>query len=159
MEEESSTAWQDIVCTDKPHKPPAFRQGEKGPTAEAVGKSERIEIRCTLDEKASWMERSALCGFASFSEYARAVFNFDTGRTWMPPRRKKPLPEMGLTTEVLFQLKRIGVNLNQISHAVNTAALADELPHSSTIAELHKTLTDHSALVASLTERVEEVSC
>lgn len=88
-----------------------------------------MRLRVTSDELSSYKAESEKRGFKSISDYFRWALCSENLSERDTPRLKKKktlAPEREVNPELLYEIHRIGSNLNQIAKALNVANLADE---------------------------------
>ena len=115
MEDDKSPMGQDIVCM---HKRPAFSAKKERPP-----KCGRLILRHTHAEREAWQSWADACGL-TLSEFMRAAANTRAGVAPAPRRKQREqVPDA-----VRYALVKIGTNINQQTHAMNTLLLAGETP-------------------------------
>jgi hypothetical protein len=124
-------------------KPTKRKPGRKPkPAAEKVGAP--ILVRATPAERRAIHRRAAAAG-RSLSRYLVAVGTRD-GQPATPEERE----ELG---RLLFELHKVGTNLNQIAHAMNAARLSGQ--EGAAEADIASAVSDVRATVAAVRERLK----
>ncbi|OZC01126.1 plasmid mobilization protein [Rubricoccus marinus] len=106
-EPESSRAEDETSPAHEPAAQRGRRRGGRPKKAEATGRTSRVHVLLTAAEKAR-VRREASAGGLSISEYARRRM---LGRSVVPR----------VDADAERQLRRIGVNLNQLARVANTS--------------------------------------
>ncbi len=149
MEDGRSLAGQDIVCTGKPYKRPA--RSANGERPDKAGRlAERFEMRCSGEDRAEWQSHADSCGLI-LSEWLRATANNAAGIV-KRPRRKKQISH---DDAVAYALMKIGTNINQQTHAMNTAARMGAAPDPRLAESIGRTHAELSALLDKLAAEAE----
>jgi hypothetical protein len=78
-------------------------------------RNNQIKTPCTLDEFNAITAKAEQAGLST-AAFSRTVLLGDAG----PRARRRPHPDRKLLLQVLGQIGRIGGNINQISHRLNT---------------------------------------
>ena len=137
MEDGRILAGQDIACM---HKRPASASQKERPT-----KAGRLIIRHTDAERDAWQRRAADCGLC-LSEFMRTAADNAAGIT-KAPRKKK---QISRDNPIAYALLKIGSNINQQTHALNTIALSGEAPDRALCDSITRAHAELSALLAAL---------
>lgn len=91
-------------------------------------RSKVMRLRVTDEEHERYKSDAKAKGFESISDYFRWALGSDNLSQRVAPKKEKPkrqLPIKMLDQNLLRELNRIGVNLNQIAHTLNLAVAKD----------------------------------
>ncbi len=124
-------------------KPEKRKLGRK-PKPEAEKAGAQILVRATPAERSAIQRRAAAAG-RSLSRYLVGV-----GTNDHPPVTQEEREELG---RLLFELRKVGVNLNQIAHTLNAARLSGR--GSTSESEIINALSDVRLTVTAVRERLK----
>lgn len=122
------------------HKRPAFPSEKERPA-----KAGRLIVRHGHDEREAWQARADACGVC-LSEFIRSAANHAAGLDHAP--RKKTARKDA--DAIAYALLKIGTNINQQTHALNTLLIAGEVPGRALSDSITRTHAELAAIVAKL---------
>lgn len=124
------------------HKRPAFASQKERPA-----KAGRLIVRHAHDERAAWQSRADDCDLC-LSEFIRCAANAAAGLQSQP--RKKAIRGNPDAAAIAYALLKIGTNINQQTHALNTLMLAGDAPDPALSASITRTHAELADILAKL---------
>lgn len=91
---------------------------------------QRLKVGLSAPDYAAVADRASAAGMTT-AAYVRQLIAFDIGRTATPPKPRSDANLMTLLAEVhilAMQIKRIGINVNQMARQANTGMVPLTVP-------------------------------